>query len=220
MANTYIIIAAYNEQAHIADVVRRTKAAGYSNIIVADDGSTDKTAPEARRAGAIVVRHALNLGKGAALKTGADAALTYGAEKLVFIDGDGQHRPEEIKSVLRALKGKTDIVFTYRKEVKKAPLIRRIGGLATSALIRVFYNLHVRDALCGMRAMTADAYTKIRWTSTDYTVESEMIANAGMKFLKADEVPISTIYHDTYKGMTIFDGMKILMRLVWWRMTR
>ncbi len=121
---------------------------------------------------------------------------------------------------MRALKKDVDIVFTYRKNALKAPLIRRAGGIAASALIRVFYRLHVRDALCGMRAMTADAYRKIRWTSTGYTVESEMIANAGMKFLKADEVPISTIYHDKYKGMTIFDGIRILSHLIWWRMTR
>lgn len=217
---TWVVIAAYHEQAHIADVVKRTKAVGYANVMVVDDGSKDRTSAEAKRAGAVVVRHTINLGKGAALKTGADAALEKGAESLVFIDGDGQHRPEEIPAVLRALKKDIDIVFTYRKNAAKAPFIRRAGGLATSGLIRAFYGLRVRDALCGMRAMTADTYRKIRWNSADYTVESEMIANAGMKLLKADEVPISTIYHDKYKGMTIFDGIRILSRLVWWRMTR
>ncbi len=218
--STWVVIAAYHEQAHIVDVVTRTKAVGYPNVIVVDDGSKDRTSAEAKRAGATVIRHTINLGKGAALKTGAEAALEKGAEFLVFIDGDGQHRPEEIPAVLRALKKDIDIVFTYRKNAGKAPFIRRAGGLATSGLIRAFYGLRIRDALCGMRAMTAEAYRKIRWNSADYTVESEMIANAGMKLLKADEVPISTIYHDKYKGMTIFDGIRILTRLVWWRMTR
>jgi len=214
----WVVIAAYNEAAHIADVVRR--AAGYGNIVVVDDGSGDGTSAAAERAGAVVLRHALNLGKGAALKTGADYAVANGARRLVFIDGDGQHRPEEIGAVVAPLALGADIVFTYRRRTRAVPLIRGLGGRLITGMVRLFYNYDLKDALCGFRAMTVEAYRKVRWASRDYSVESEMIANAGMRFLKAAEVEVSTIYHDKYKGMTVFDGLRTVWQLVWWRMTR
>ncbi len=217
---TWIIVAAYNEERHIADVVRRVRAAGYRNVVVADDGSKDRTSALADTAGAHVVRHIINLGKGAALKTGADYAVACGATRLVFIDGDGQHRPEEIRGVLSLLHGKTDIVFTYRAGGDRAPFVRRLGGRIITTMIRLFYTYELKDALCGMRAMTASAYRKVRWTSRDYSVESEMIANAGIHFLHAREASISTVYHDSYKGMTVIDGLRTVWHLVWWRMTR
>jgi len=217
---TWIVVAAYNEEQHITDVVKRVRAAGYPHIVVADDGSKDRTAAFAKRAGAAVVRHIINLGKGAALKTGADYAVSQGATRLVFIDGDGQHRPEEIPNVLARLRGEVDMVFTYRRRTRGMPLIRRLGGLTITTMIRLFYSYDLKDALCGMRAMTAAAYRKVRWTSRDYSVESEMIANAGIHFLRTREVEISTIYHDSYKGMTVFDGLRTVWHLMWWRMMR
>ena len=154
------------------------------------------------------------------MKTGAEYALMHDAKAFVFVDGDGQHMPEELPLFLNALNKGNAIVFSYRKRVGTMPLLRRLGNWFMCVIIKIFYNITLRDALSGYRAMNAAAYKKTRWKSQDYTVESEMIANAGMNILKYTELEIATIYHDSYKGMTIIDGIPIVFKLIWWRMTR
>src|SRR5689334_16077776 len=107
---TAIVVAAYNEEKHIEKLVKDIRANGYEWIIVVDDCSHDKTYTYATNAGATVLRHVVNLGKGAAMKTGAEYAVLHGAEALVFLDGDGQHHPKEIKHFEKELKNGHDIV--------------------------------------------------------------------------------------------------------------
>ena len=109
MKKIFIIIAAYNEQKNLGAVIDETKKF-CKNIIVVDDGSKDKTYEIAKNKGIIALKHIINLGKGAAVKTGADYALKHGAEAIILVDADGQHEPKEIPRFLNSLKGK-DIVF-------------------------------------------------------------------------------------------------------------
>lgn len=215
--DTWIIVAAYNEERHLPDLLPRVKRYGLQ-IVVVDDGSRDNSYSIAQRHKVIVLRHAVNLGKGAAMKTGAEYALAKGAKAMLFIDADGQHHPEEIPQFISALK-RHDIVFSYRKRVGPAPLIRRLGGRTINILFRLLYGVRLQDSICGFRAMSAQAYRKVRWSSRDYSVESEMIARAGKAGLRYTEIPIDTIYHDKYKGMTILDGAIVLWNLLWWRLT-
>jgi glycosyltransferase involved in cell wall biosynthesis len=212
----YVIISAYNEAGHIGDVVRKVRKNGFHNVIVVDDGSRDATRDIAEKAGAIALRHMINLGKGAAMRTGAEYALRAGAKTLVFLDGDGQHDPAELPKLMTALRG-NDIVFSYRRRTGKAPLVRRLGGRFINVLFKALYDIELRDSICGYRAMTTATYKKVRWNSTDYSVESEMIARAGRAGLKYTEVPIATVYHDKYKGMTVVDGFSVLGKLLLWR---
>jgi len=214
----YVVVAAYNEERHIADVVRRCKAQGFP-VIVANDGSRDHTAELAERAGAMVVSHITNLGKGAVMKTGAEHAKELSAKAIIFLDGDGQHKPEELPLFLRDLNLGNQIVFGYRKQTGNMPFLRSLGKFMTRSVVRIFYNLDLEDILCGYRALTIDAYNKVKWVSRDYSVESEIIARAGKQNLLYSEFEIATIYHDNYKGVTIFDGIGILLNLIWWRMT-
>jgi UDP-N-acetylglucosamine---dolichyl-phosphate N-acetylglucosaminyltransferase len=214
-----IVIAAYNESKHIATVVRRVRKQGYSNIVVVDDGSKDATSAMAKKAGAVALRHIINLGKGAAMKTGADYAFKKGAKAIILVDGDGQHEPEELPKFLKALGKGNDIVFSYRRRTGKAPLVRKLGGQFINMLFKIFYGITLQDSICGYRAMTRHAYETVRWTSTNYSVESEIIARAGKAKLRYTEVPIATIYHDKYKGMTVVDGFSVLWRLFLWRFT-
>lgn len=218
-SDCWVIVAAHNEERHIAEVVRRCKAAGFPNVVVANDGSKDKTAQLAQAAGAMVVTHIVNLGKGAVMKTGADYAVAHGAKAVVFIDGDGQHKPEELPKFLARLRQGYGIVFGYRKQTKKMPFLRGLGKIVTRTVVRLFYNLDLQDILSGYRALTAETYRKVRWTSCDYRVESEMIARAGKENIRYSEFEIATIYLDSYKGVTVIDGIKILFYLVTWRMT-
>ncbi len=211
-----VIIAAYNEEEHIQELVRGVVKQGYP-VIVVDDGSSDNTKEEALKGGATVLRHIINMGKGAAVKTGCDFALREGAEVLVLMDADGQHRPEDIPRLLRALKG-VDIVISYRKMNKNMPFVMLFGNLVINTISSIINGINVKDTQSGSRAMTALTYRKVRWKATDYGMESEMIANISKKRLRYRQIPISTIYNDSFKGTTIFDGIRIVFRLLKWRL--
>jgi UDP-N-acetylglucosamine---dolichyl-phosphate N-acetylglucosaminyltransferase len=215
---TYIIIPAYNESKHLSGVITRTKKFS-DNLVVVDDGSKDNTADVAKKEGVVVLKHIVNLGKGAAIKTGADYALQNGADVIIFMDSDGQHDPEEIPEFLKNIKG-NDIVFGSRKRTKVMPFVFKFGNWFISFVSSLFFGVKLHDTQSGYRAMTADAYRKLRWTARDYSVESEMISLVGKNKLKYKEIFIKTIYSDKYKGTTIWDGMKIVFNMVWWRLTK
>src|SRR5205814_9608250 len=98
----WVVIAAYNETPVIASVVADDKRAGYRALVV-DDGSTDATGSVAAEAGGIVVRHSINLGQGAGLQTGIEFPLSEGADVIVTIDADGQHRAADIAALIDSL---------------------------------------------------------------------------------------------------------------------
>jgi UDP-N-acetylglucosamine---dolichyl-phosphate N-acetylglucosaminyltransferase len=214
----WVIIPAYNEEKHITKVIRSTKKY-CSNIVIVDDGSKDKTYYSARKTGSVVLRHIVNLGKGAAVKTGADYALKHGAKILIFMDSDGQHEPKEIPKFVKALK-EVDIVYGSRKITQKMPFVFRFGNGVLNWLMGFVYSIKVSDTQSGYRALTSEAYKEIKWESNDYRMESEMIVNAGKKGLKYKEIFIRTLYSDDYKGTTAIDGIKIALHILWWKLTR
>jgi glycosyltransferase involved in cell wall biosynthesis len=218
--NAFVIIPAYNEQKHIAAVVQGALLQlPKERIIVVDDGSADATSSAAEEKKVIVLRHVVNLGKGAALKTGCDFAVSNGAEALVVMDADGQHSPEDIPRMISALKEK-DIVFSYREFSRKMPFVRKFGNRLIQYFSALIFGIKIRDTQCGFRAFTGDAYRKIRWNVSDYSVESEMIARTGKNHLKFTQIPIETKYLDNYKGVTIIDGIKIFMNMLWWKIAK
>ena len=212
----WVVIAAYNEEKHIGAVIDNVKKF-CSNIIVVDDGSRDKTFQIAKSNGVIALNHIVNMGKGAAVKTGCDFALKKVAGSVILVDADGQHDPKDIPSFLKALEGK-DIVFGYRKFTKKMPFVFRFGNRFINNITKMLYGIKLRDTQCGYRALTAKAYKKVRWNANDYAMESEMIANAGKHKLKYEQVPIETIYSSKYKGTTPIDGVKIVLNMILWRL--
>ncbi|MBR9701280.1 glycosyltransferase family 2 protein [Candidatus Woesearchaeota archaeon] len=214
----WIIVSAYNESRHIQDVIKRIREQGFSSIIVVDDASRDKTSELVKNA--VLLQHIINCGKGAAMRTGATYALKQSAKAVIFIDGDGQHAPEELPRFLNELNSGASIVFGARRETRKMPIQRRLGKILVRNAVRILYKVRVHDVLSGYRALTAHALNKVMWTSSDYTVESEMIANAGRENVRYSEITISTIYHDKYKGVNFLHGFIILGKLLWWKVTR
>jgi glycosyltransferase involved in cell wall biosynthesis len=210
----YIIIAAYNEGPRIAKVVRQTKK--YGKVIVVDDGSKDTTAKEAKKAGALVATHIINMGKGAAMRTGAELAIKKGAKNLVFIDGDGQHDASEIPMFLKELEN-VDIVLGARRFNKNMPLVRKFGKWLTKFITQVLYGITIDDCLNGFRAMKATTYPKVKWLANNYQVEVEMISWVGKEKLKYKEVITKTIYHDAHKGVNPMHGFGIIWNLIMWR---
>ena len=214
----FVLIPAYNEEKHITSVIRKVKKFA-TNIVVIDDGSKDGTFKLAEKEGVYALKHVVNIGKGAALKTGCDYAIRKGAKQLIFIDADGQHLPEDIPRFVDALHG-VDIVFGSRGLNKKMPFILKFGNQFINKVNNILFGIHLQDTQSGYRAMTADTYRKIKWKSTNYSVESEMVANTGKKKLKYREITIKTIYADRYKGTTVIDGVKIVLNMIWWKISR
>ena len=218
MRKIFVVIPAYNEEKRIGGVIKKTKI--YTkNIIVVDDGSRDNTYEVAEKLKVVVVRHPVNLGKGAALKTGCEIAVRKGADIIILIDSDGQHNPHQIPKFIKNLDG-NDIVFGCRELSKEMPFTMRFGNWFIRLTTHLLFGIKLKDTQCGFRAFTRQAYQKIKWESCDYAVESEMIANAGKKNLKLRQIPIETIYADNYKGTTVLDGLKIVSNMLWWRVTR
>ena len=214
--NIWAVIPAYNEHRHIALIIKKTKR-HLSNVLVVDDGSKDDTSAIAKAQGALVIRHVVNLGKGATLRTGCDFAVKNGAKSMIVLDADAQHDPDEIPRFLEKLL-KFDMVFSYRKRNSKMPTVLRFGNWFISSAVGILYGIRIKDTQCGYRAFTADTYKKIRWFASDYSMESEMIAKAGKQKLKYAQIPIETIYSDNYKGTTVIDGFKIILNMIWWKL--
>jgi len=212
----FAVIPAHNEEKHILEIVKKTKKY-INNVVVVDDGSKDRTVEMAEKANAIVLKHIVNLGKGAALKTGCDYALKNKADILVVIDADAQHDPKEIPRFLDGLK-KYKVVLAYRKINRDMPLVLRFGNWFIDKIIKFLYGIKIKDSQCGYRAFTSNAYKKLRWNASDYSMESEMIAKIGKYKLSYTEIPIETIYPDRYKGTTILDGVKIVFNLFLWKL--
>lgn len=215
--NIWAIIPAYNEEKRIKEVIEETKKY-VKNIVIVDDGSKDKTYEIAKEEGVIALKHIINLGKGAALKTGCDFAFKNGAAFLIVLDADAQHEPKEIPNFIKNLEN-IDIVFGYR-DINKMPFVLKFGNLFINKITKFLFNIRIRDTQSGYRAFTSKTYKKIRWKALDYSMESEMIANVGKHKLKYKEIPIKTIYSDKYKGTTVLDGVKIVLNMVWWRLVK
>jgi len=219
MQSVWVVIPAYNESKRLRLVINETKR--YTeNIVVIDDGSKDNTSDIAFDEGAIVLRHMVNFGKGAALKTGCDYAVRQGSDILIAIDADGQHNPSDIPKFIEAIEKGSKIVFGYRTSTHKMPFILKHGNSIINWITKSLYGINLRDTQSGFRAFTKEAYRNIRWNSSDYSMESEMIANLGKNKMKYTQIPIPTIYHDNYKGTTIKDGIKIVFNMILWRFTK
>ena len=214
------VIPARNEVNRIRQVVEQALAF-VNYVVVVDDGSTDGTLSQLNDLGdkVIPLRHRVNLGKGSALKTGCDAALRLKADVIVCLDADGQHNPASIPNFIEALQQRNlDIVFGMRQFNRNMPVTMLIGNQFLSQCINKLFHVLVHDTQSGYRAFTALAYGKLRWHSSGYEAETEMIVRAGEKKLKYGEIDIDTIYHDNYKGTTAFDGMRILFHILRWKL--
>jgi len=213
--NIYIIICAYNEEEKVEKVVSKLKKFKIP-IIVVNDASEDQTLTKTKKAD-FVLSHKLNLGKGSAMRTGCEFAFERGARAVVFLDADGQHDPEDLPKFFMAINKGYDLVFGSRNLSHGVPLVRYLGNKLGSVLVSLLYGIYVSDLLCGYRAITKDAYKKIKWESMKYGVETEMVIRTAKTELKYCEVPVSTLYFDEYKGVTLLDAINVFFDVFRWK---
>lgn len=216
--NIWIIIPGLNEEKYIETVLKKVSKQT-KNIIVVDDGSTDKMPVISKKYTSHVLSHSINLGKGAALKTGCEYAFkTLKADAVVFLDSDDQHDPTELPTFFTALKT-NDVVFGVRSFDEKMPLIRIMLNRLASLVIYFLFGAYVPDIPSGYKAMTQKAYKKLAWDSTDYSVEMEIAARTAKYKLPFKAIPIKTIYHDLERGMTIIDTLRMITKILSWRVS-
>ena len=216
--NPWVVVPAYNEAPVVGSVVSGIRRAGYA-VVVVDDGSADRTGDVASLAGAVVVRHPINLGQGAALQTGIDYALEQRADALVTFDADGQHSPAAIAALLAAIE-QPGIDFALGSRfltgaTANLPVSRRI--LLSTALwfTRASTGLPVTDTHNGLRAMTARGARAISLRQNRMAHASEILHQIAQSRLRFVEVPVN-IEYSTYslgKGQRFTDAMTILIDL-------
>jgi glycosyltransferase involved in cell wall biosynthesis len=197
--NVAALIPCYFEEKRIRDVAARAHAQ-LDTVLVVDDGSTDGTEREARAAGVDVIRHTVNQGKGAAIKTGLrELSARPGIEYALILDGDGQHLPEEIPHFIEAANRTHDpmLVGNRMSDTRKMPFVRKLTNRYMSWQISRVCGQEVPDTQCGFRMIHRDlapALAAIETTKFDY--ETEMLVVASRRGCRIGAVPISTIYGD------------------------
>ena len=214
---TLIIIPAYNEELTIGSVVILSRK--YGDVLVIDDGSIDRTYEVSKEAGAIVIRHSINKGKGAALKTAFEYALSKEYEIIVTMDADGQHDPDEIPLLIDPIvKDKADIVIGSRylksETKRKIPIYRRFGLWILNKSTEVAANVRV-DSQSGFRAMNRKVLESLSIRSSDYSIESDMTVAVTENGFRIVEVPINVRYDVPKKhkknplshGLSVFAGV-------------
>jgi polyprenyl-phospho-N-acetylgalactosaminyl synthase len=209
---TWVVIAAFNEAKVIREVVSEVARAGWS-VVVVDDGSRDDSADAARVPGAIVLRHRINLGQGAALQTGIDYALRRGARHIVTFDADGQHDANDIPLLIDAL-ADADIALGSRflGRVEGASQ-RRMALLRTAtAVSNGLSGMKLSDAHCGLRAFRASAAPELRIMQDRMAHASELLRKIKTSKLRVVEVPVTIKYteHSKSKGQGGIQAVRIL----------
>ncbi len=208
-------IPAFNEARSVGSIVLQARQYA-EEVIVVDDGSSDGTARIAELAGATVIRHRENRGKGAAIQSIMAEARKRSPEVLVLLDGDSQHNPDEIPSLIKPIAEGCDLVIGSREAQKeRTPAYRRIGQRVLLRSGRLIARHKVSDTESGFRALSARAMDELELKERGFAIESEMLAQAAGKDLKISEVPISNIY--TTGGSTlnpITHGVGVLNRIV------
>ena len=220
----WIIIPAYNEGEVIRDVVAGVRAR-YPNVVLVDDCSLDETGDAAYSGGAAVLRHPINLGQGAALQTGIDYAIAHGAKFLVTFDADGQHRVEDIETLLEVQKrANVEVVVGSRflGATHNLPPFRKFVLKLAIHFTRITSGVSLTDAHNGLRLLTLGAAKRIRITQNRMAHASEIIDQIKRFGLSIAEAPVTIIYteYSLRKGQKLSNAFNILAELLVARLTK
>lgn len=218
-SEVYITIPLYNDAQMITTVINDLNNHGYTNIVVVDDGSKDNGYDIVKKdTNAIVTKHVINRGQGAALQTGMEIAINKGAKYIVHFDSDGQHDVKDLDNMVRTLiEGEYDIVLGSRfLQENNIPFSKRIilklGILFTYVLSRIW----LTDVHNGLRAMTRESAKKLDIEHDRMEHASEILDKIKRLNLKYTEVPV-TIHYTEYsmsKGQSISNSVNIAFKLI------
>jgi glycosyltransferase involved in cell wall biosynthesis len=210
-----IIIPAYNEEGSIPTLIKNIRSkVSYTDILIIDDGSADRTARAAEKAGAIVLRLPFNMGYGAALQTGFKYALMNRYRYVVQMDADGQHDPGSIKSLLDEVKKEdADVVIGSRfmegSGLYKTHWTRRLGMILFGKIASMITGHPVTDPTSGFQALNRDAlrFYASKYYPVDYP-DADVIIMLHKAGLRVREIPV--IMHHRQQGQSMHSGLKPL----------
>lgn len=216
MSKVAVLLPAYNEEVSIASMILLSLQYA-DEVIVIDDGSSDRTSEVSRLAGATVLSHNTNKGKGAALKTGFKYAQDY--DIIVTIDADGQHNPSEIPDVIKPImEDRADIVNGSRYIAGKdttTPTYRRVGQTVLDNATYLASGVKLTDTQSGFRAFSSKSIEYFNFDPNGFGIESDMLIEASVNKLRIVEVEITVRYDvNTTTDNPIVQGFSVLMRIL------
>lgn len=209
------VIPAFNEEKTIGNIVRETMCFA-DEVLVMNDGSSDKTSKIARDLGAMVLDLRVNRGLGSALRVGIKAALMRGVDTVVTLDADGQHNPSDIKKITEPiLKDEADVVIGVRTEMGGMPVKRQLANYIANLITFFLFGIWVKDSQSGFRAFGKRAVELIDLKTSRMEVSSEIISEIKDKNLRLIEIPIKPIYteYSMSKGQNFFVGIETAFKL-------
>jgi glycosyltransferase involved in cell wall biosynthesis len=224
MVTICALIAAFNEEPDVFHVV--TGAARFvSQVVVVDDGSTDATAARAAAAGAIVLRHDRNRGKGHAIRTGLTYILERKYSHVLLLDADMQHDPSEIpKLIEQAERGIGDFILGEREFTKdRMPAARFYSNVIGSRILSRFIGSDVADSQSGFRLIRADLLREVAFTGNGYEIETEMLIKLTRAGATVERVTLRRLqyegsrskirpFRDTFRTCMLAVGYRFLSR--------
>lgn len=217
---TLIIIPAYNESESLPLVIKNILSLNLSDtdILVVDDGSSDKTFLLAKNLGVKVLRHCLNRGQGASLKTGIDFCLKNDYQIAVFFDADGQMDHLEIPLLLKNLNADCQVVLGSRRlgQTINMPIMRKLVKYLALIFTRLTTGLKLTDTHNGFQAWSVEALKKIELHQDGYAHASQLLQQIAKNRLKYCEVPVTIKYTDysRRRGQSLWGAIKILWDLL------
>ncbi len=214
------MIPAYQAGKSVANVVRELffelGAGSDAPVLVVDDGSTDDTGEAARTAGARVLRHARNRGKGHALRTGFAALEETGADAAVCVDADGQHPPAEAVRLARHPAPRAALVLGTRDlPAAGAPPKNIFSNNFSNRFLSFALGRTLSDTQCGLRRYPLPETLALHGRASGYGYEAELILRAVLQGWQLVEVPVRVIYPPEHERVTHFHSVKDPARIVY-----
>lgn len=207
------IIPALNASATVGRIIDRVRQLGLDAIVV-NDGSTDATVQAATTAGARVISHVSNQGKGAALRSGFAVALQFGYDAVVTLDSDGQHDPEDIPRLLDACRTQEALIVVGHRIVdgERMPAMRRWTNRMMSLLVSLVARQVIPDSQCGLRVIRREVLQTLRLTGERFDLETELLLAAAARGWPIRSVPVRTIYQDAHHSHIhpVRDGLRFI----------
>lgn len=213
----FVVIPAFNEAKVIRSVVSNIHQLCH-RVVVVDDASADTTKHEAVQGGAVVIRHMINRGQGAALKTGIDYSLQHGADIVVTFDADGQHDPKDMAALVQPIQeGRAEVVLGSRfllNTFEHMPALRKFILRAGIMFTRAVSGISVTDTHNGFRAFSALALRRIRIRQDRMAHASEIFDEIVRNSLHYCEAPVTIRYseYSLAKGQSSTAFLKILVK--------
>jgi glycosyltransferase involved in cell wall biosynthesis len=196
MRNCLVIIPAYNAARTLPSLMSQiNKSYADLRVLVVDDGSSDGSATAAQNAGAMVLAHDGNRGKGEALKTGFAYAIEQGYDAVITMDADLQHSPAEIQRFLDAHHDGQTILVGVRRRDQTMPFARKVSNSLTSFVSSMFCGARIHDSQSGYRLIPVAVLKNVTLSSSRFDLEPELLIKAARAGYRIESVEISTIYN-------------------------